>query len=57
MIDDSQKLVDQTISNFADEVASDSPAPGGGSISALAGSLSASLISMVANLSHDKNSF
>ena len=57
MIDDSQKLVDQTISNFADEVASDSPAPGGGSISALAGSLSASLISMVANLSHDKKQF
>ena len=57
MIDDSQKLVDQTISDFADEVASDSPAPGGGSISALAGSLSASLISMVANLSHDKKQF
>ena len=57
MIDDSKKLVDQTISNFADEVASDSPAPGGGSISALAGSLSASLISMVANLSHDKKQF
>ena len=57
MIDDSQKLIDQTISNFADEVASDSPAPGGGSISALAGSLSASLISMVANLSHDKKQF
>ena len=57
MIDDSQKLIDQTISDFADEVASDSPAPGGGSISALAGSLSASLISMVANLSHDKKQF
>ncbi len=57
MIDDSQKLVDQTISNFVDEVASDSPAPGGGSISALTGSLSASLVSMVANLSHDKKQF
>ena len=57
MIDDSQKLIDQTISDFVDEVASDSPAPGGGSISALAGSLSASLISMVANLSHDKKQF
>lgn len=57
MIDDSEKLIDQTISNFIDEVSSDSPAPGGGSVSALAGSLSASLISMVANLSHDKKQF
>jgi len=57
MIDDSEKLINQTISNFADEVSSDSPAPGGGSISALAGSLSASLISMVSNLSHNKKQF
>jgi glutamate formiminotransferase/formiminotetrahydrofolate cyclodeaminase len=57
MIDDSDKLINKTISNFADEVSSDSPAPGGGSISALAGSLSASLTSMVANLSHDKKQF
>ena len=57
MIDDSSKLINQTISDFADEVSSDSPAPGGGSISALAGSLSASLVSMVANLSHDKKQF
>ena len=57
MIDDSEKLINKTISNFVDEVASDSPAPGGGSISALAGSLSVSLTSMVANLSHDKKQF
>jgi len=57
MIDDSEKLVDYTVSDFSDEVSSDSPAPGGGSISALAGSLSASLIAMVANLSHDKKQF
>lgn len=57
MIDDSDKLINLTINNFADEVASDSPAPGGGSISALAGSLSASLTSMVANLSYDKKQF
>jgi glutamate formiminotransferase / formiminotetrahydrofolate cyclodeaminase len=57
MIDDSEKLINQTISNFVDEVSSDSPAPGGGSISALAGSLSASLISMVSNLSHNKKQF
>ena len=57
MIDDSDKLINKTISNFVDEVSSDSPAPGGGSISALAGSLSASLTSMVANLSHDKKQF
>jgi len=40
-----------TVANFAHETASDSVAPGGGSISALAGALGASLGTMVANLS------
>tara|TARA_Y100001968_G_scaffold274029_1_gene266953 strand:- start:3649 stop:5322 length:1674 start_codon:yes stop_codon:yes gene_type:complete len=57
MIDDSEKLINKTIFDFVDEVSSDSAAPGGGSISALAGSLSASLTSMVTNLSHDKKQF
>ena len=53
--DESQsKLVNLTIRGFANETASDSPAPGGGSIAALAGALGASLGTMVANLSASK---
>jgi glutamate formiminotransferase/formiminotetrahydrofolate cyclodeaminase len=42
---------------FADELASDSPAPGGGSVAALNGSLSAALSSMVANLTVKKKKY
>ena len=49
-----KKLVDMTCKAFADETASESPAPGGGSISAYCGALSASLATMVANLSSHK---
>ncbi|PLW94032.1 MAG: glutamate formimidoyltransferase [Marinilabiliales bacterium] len=49
-----QKLVDMTCSGFADETASESPAPGGGSIAAYMGSLGAALGTMVANLSSHK---
>ncbi len=52
--DDSNKLVDMTLTDFADETASDSPAPGGGSISAYMGVLGVSLGTMVANLSAGK---
>lgn len=45
------RLVSMTVADFAHETASDSVAPGGGSISALAGALGASLGTMVANLS------
>ena len=48
------KLVSMTLSDFADETASESPAPGGGSISAYVGSLGISLATMVANLSSHK---
>jgi glutamate formiminotransferase/formiminotetrahydrofolate cyclodeaminase len=48
------KLVDMTLSSFANETASESPAPGGGSISAYAGVLGVSLGTMVANLSSHK---
>lgn len=43
------------IKQFLEAVASDSPTPGGGSVSALAGALSASLIAMVAGLSAKKD--
>ena len=48
------KLIDMTCRDFADETASESPAPGGGSISAYLGALGASLATMVANLSSHK---
>jgi len=47
-------LVDYTLAAFADETSSESPAPGGGSISAYVGALGASLGTMVANLSSHK---
>lgn len=49
-----KKLVDFTCRGFALETASESPAPGGGSISAYAGALGAALGTMVANLSGHK---
>jgi glutamate formiminotransferase / formiminotetrahydrofolate cyclodeaminase len=48
------KLVSMTLNDFADETASESPAPGGGSIAAYVGALGASLATMVANLSSHK---
>ncbi len=51
---DENKLIDLTISNFAEETAGESPAPGGGSISAYVGALGVSLGTMVANLSAHK---
>jgi glutamate formiminotransferase/formiminotetrahydrofolate cyclodeaminase len=48
------KLVDMACSSFADETASESPAPGGGSVSAYIGALGAALGTMVANLSAHK---
>lgn len=52
--DDRKRLVDLTCIGFADETASESPAPGGGSISAYMGALAAALGTMVANLSAHK---
>lgn len=56
MIEDktAKKLVDMTCTGFANETASESPAPGGGSISAYMGALGAALGTMVANLSSHK---
>lgn len=50
----SSKLMDMTCAAFANETASESPAPGGGSISAYMGALGAALGTMVANLSSHK---
>jgi glutamate formiminotransferase/formiminotetrahydrofolate cyclodeaminase len=47
-------LISMTLSEFTDETASESPAPGGGSIAAYMGSLGAALGAMVANLSAHK---
>ena len=47
-------FIDMTCRDFADETASESPAPGGGSISAYMGALGAALATMVANLSSHK---
>jgi glutamate formiminotransferase/formiminotetrahydrofolate cyclodeaminase len=49
-----KRLIAKDLRAFADETASESPAPGGGSISAYVGALGASLATMVANLSSHK---
>jgi glutamate formiminotransferase/formiminotetrahydrofolate cyclodeaminase len=55
MLEDNQdKLVNLNLSQFANETSSESPAPGGGSISAYCGAMGAALGTMVANLSSHK---
>jgi glutamate formiminotransferase/formiminotetrahydrofolate cyclodeaminase len=49
-----EKLIRMRVKDFAYETASESPAPGGGSVSALMGALGAALATMVANLSAGK---
>lgn len=51
---DKSKLVNMKMTAFANETASESPAPGGGSVSAYVGTLGISLGTMVANLSSHK---
>jgi glutamate formiminotransferase/formiminotetrahydrofolate cyclodeaminase len=50
-------LASLTLGRFADELASASPAPGGGSVAALVGALSVSLSAMVGNLSFGKKGY
>ena len=51
------KLVDMTMTRFVDVLASNEPAPGGGSTAALCGALAAALGTMVTNLTHGKPDF
>ena len=51
------KLIDLRINEFINEVDSNSPAPGGGSVSALISSLGVSLARMVGHLSVSKKKF
>lgn len=50
-------LASMTVERFVDEVSSNSPAPGGGSVAALTGSLGAALAAMVANLTVGKKGY
>lgn len=50
-------LLSMSLAAFADELSTDSPAPGGGSVAALAAALGAALAAMVSNLSHGKKGF
>lgn len=52
--DKAPRLVDMNLVQFAEETASESPAPGGGSIAAYMGAMGAALSAMVANLSSHK---
>ena len=51
---DNDKLIDLSLKDFSFQTASESPAPGGGSISAYCGAMGAALATMVANLSANK---
>lgn len=51
------KLTDKPVTNFLDELASNAPAPGGGSVAALSGALGAALVSMVCNLTLGKKAY
>jgi formiminotetrahydrofolate cyclodeaminase len=53
----SEKLTEKPVRTFLDELASSAPAPGGGSVAALAGALGAALISMVNNLTIGKEKY
>ncbi len=52
-----KKLIDMNLASFATDVASEKPVPGGGSVSAYAGALAASLVSMVSRLTLKRPEF
>ncbi len=51
------KLCDMTVTDFVNTVASDAPAPGGGSVAALSGSIGAALTAMVGNLTQGRKKY
>jgi glutamate formiminotransferase/formiminotetrahydrofolate cyclodeaminase len=57
MIDETGPLVSSTLKEFLTELASNSPAPGGGSVAALTGALGSALSSMVCNLTIGKEKY
>lgn len=57
LINNKNTLTKLDIESFTDELGSSSPAPGGGSVAALAGSIAASLTSMVGNLTYKKKDY
>jgi len=56
-IAEKDKLVSMTITDFTDELSSDSPAPGGGSVAALCSAMSGALTAMVSNLTIGKKGY
>lgn len=52
-----EKMTEKSVKTFLDELASAAPAPGGGSVAALSGSIGAALISMVSNLTIGKEKY
>ncbi|MGA1819436.1 MAG: glutamate formimidoyltransferase [Thermoplasmatota archaeon] len=57
MVQESGPLASMTLKGFLGELSSDSPAPGGGSVAALSGSLGAALMEMVCNLTVGKKKY
>ena len=57
ILNSKNKLKNLNVHSFINEVSIDSPAPGGGSVSALSGALSTALVSMVSNLSYNKKNY
>lgn len=51
------KLCDMTVTEFVDTVSSEAPAPGGGSVAALCGSIGAALTAMVGNLTQGRKKY
>ena len=57
MVEETGPLASMKVNSFLSELASNSPAPGGGSVAALAGALGAALTSMVCNLTVGKEKY
>ncbi len=57
MIDEGSSMLRDSVQEFSDLLASDAPAPGGGSVAALTASLAAALTSMVTNLTYNKKGY